>query len=74
MPKLPHLRCATVYAIARATFSFSPSFLQGTNPDFGTQDLFDAIEAGDYPSWTVYIQVMNASTAETFKCEWHYLS
>jgi catalase len=41
--------------------------LAGTNPDFGTQDLFDAIEAKNYPSWTVYIQVMNASTAETFK-------
>jgi catalase len=41
--------------------------LAGTNPDFGTQDLYDAIEAKNYPSWTVYIQVMNASTAETFK-------
>lgn len=29
--------------------------LAGENPDYGTQSLFEAIESGNYPSWTVYI-------------------
>jgi len=41
--------------------------LAGTNPDFGTQDLFEAIEAKEYPSWTVYIQALSPKDAETFK-------
>ncbi|KAF8576416.1 catalase-domain-containing protein [Ramaria rubella] len=41
--------------------------LAGTNPDYLTQDLFDAIERGDYPSWTVYFQVMTPEQAENFK-------
>ncbi|KAF9458977.1 catalase-like domain-containing protein [Collybia nuda] len=39
----------------------------GENPDFGVTDLYDAIAAGDYPSWTVYFQVMTPSEAEKFK-------
>ncbi|KAG2074397.1 catalase-domain-containing protein [Suillus decipiens] len=39
----------------------------GENPDFGVQDLFDAIEAGDYPSWTVYWQIMTPEQAENFQ-------
>ena len=31
------------------------------------RDLFGAIEAGDYPSWTVYIQVMTQEEAEDFR-------
>lgn len=42
--------------------------LAGTDPDFGTRDLFEAIERGDYPSWTVYIQAMAPKDAENFKC------
>ncbi|KAH7923317.1 catalase-domain-containing protein [Leucogyrophana mollusca] len=46
----------------------SESIVQaGVNADFGVQDLFDAIEAGDYPSWTIYFQVMEPKDAETFK-------
>lgn len=41
--------------------------MAGVNPDFATQDLFDSIAAGNYPSWTIYIQAMNASMAEKFK-------
>ncbi|KAG2138415.1 catalase-like domain-containing protein [Suillus bovinus] len=41
--------------------------LAGVNPDFGTQDLYDAIAAGDYPSWTVYWQTMTAEQAENYK-------
>jgi catalase len=29
--------------------------LAGENPDYGIQKLFEAIESGNYPSWTVYI-------------------
>lgn len=42
--------------------------LGGQNPDFGVTDLYDAIAAGDYPSWTIYFQVMTPSDAEKFKC------
>ena len=29
--------------------------LAGENPDYGIESLFNAIESGNYPSWTVYI-------------------
>lgn len=29
--------------------------LAGENPDYGIEKLFNAIDSGDYPSWTVYI-------------------
>ncbi|PCD21357.1 hypothetical protein AU210_016323 [Fusarium oxysporum f. sp. radicis-cucumerinum] len=32
--------------------------LAGAEPDYHVKDLFKAIEKGDYPSWGVYIQVM----------------
>lgn len=31
------------------------SELAGSNPDYGTQSLFEAIENKQYPSWTAYI-------------------
>ncbi|KAH6896985.1 peroxisomal catalase [Thelonectria olida] len=37
------------------------------NPDFATQDLFEAIERGEYPSWTVYVQVLTPEQAEKFR-------
>jgi len=37
------------------------------NPDWNTQDLFDAISKGDYPSWTVYVQVLSPEQAEKFR-------
>jgi catalase len=33
--------------------------LAGTDPDYAQRDLFDAIEAGNYPRWSVEIQVMD---------------
>jgi catalase len=42
--------------------------LAGTNPDYLTQDLFEAIESGNYPSWTVSFQILNATQAENYKC------
>jgi catalase len=41
--------------------------LASSNPDHATQDLFEAIERKEYPSWTVYAQVMTAKQAEQFK-------
>jgi len=45
--------------------------LAGSDPDFGTRDLYDAIESGketgEFPCWTVKIQAMDPSTAEKFK-------
>lgn len=33
--------------------------MQGTDPDYAIQDLYNAIAEGDPPSWTVYVQVDN---------------
>ncbi|XP_006456321.1 catalase [Agaricus bisporus var. bisporus H97] len=41
--------------------------LSGENPDYGTQQMFEAIEAGNFPSWTVYIQTMTPAQAEQFR-------
>lgn len=38
--------------------------LAGTNPEYKTQDLFDAIAGGDYPSWNLYVQVMTQADAD----------
>ncbi|KAM5489847.1 catalase A [Microsporum audouinii] len=40
--------------------------MAGQNPDFLIQDMFDAIERKDYPSWTVFVQVMDPSQAENY--------
>ncbi|RPA80222.1 catalase [Ascobolus immersus RN42] len=41
--------------------------LAGTNPDHHTQDLFESIESGNFPSWKMYIQTMTPAQAESFK-------
>lgn len=41
--------------------------LAGSNPDHATEDLFNAIEKGDYPSWTVSVQIMTKEQAEEYK-------
>ncbi|EAU86801.2 heat-induced catalase [Coprinopsis cinerea okayama7 len=41
--------------------------LAGENPDYGTQTLFEAIENGNHPSWTVYVQTMTPEQAESFR-------
>lgn len=43
------------------------SYPVGNNPDWLTQDLFDTIESGDFPSWALYAQVLTPKQAETFK-------
>ncbi|KAE8150417.1 catalase-domain-containing protein [Aspergillus avenaceus] len=39
----------------------------GENPDFYIQDLFEAIEKGNYPVWNVYVQVMDPAEAEKYR-------
>ncbi|PWW74710.1 catalase-domain-containing protein [Tuber magnatum] len=40
--------------------------LNGQNPDFHRQDLFDAIESKNYPEWEVGVQIMDESDALRF--------
>lgn len=41
--------------------------LKGKEADHATIDLFEAIEKGDYPSWTVYVQIMTPEQAEEYE-------
>lgn len=41
--------------------------LKGTDPDHATRDLFDAIEAGDYPSWRLEMQIMTPEQAADYR-------
>lgn len=38
-----------------------------TNPDWHTEDLFKAIRRGEFPSWTLYVQVLDPANAEKFR-------
>lgn len=40
--------------------------LAGQDPDYSQRDLFESIENGDYPRWTVSIQVMTEAEAATY--------
>lgn len=39
----------------------------GTNPDFATQDLYDSIQNGTFPGWTMFAQVLSPEAAQSFK-------
>jgi catalase len=41
--------------------------LAGSEPDYHVKDLYNAIEKGDYPTWTMNIQVMDPKEAETYR-------
>ncbi len=41
--------------------------MAGNNADFHRQDLFEAIERGDFPSWNVSVQVMPYSEASDYR-------
>ncbi|KAL4080050.1 catalase-like domain-containing protein [Scleroderma yunnanense] len=41
--------------------------LSGEQPDYGIRSLFETIEAGQLPSWTVYVQTMTPAQAEDFR-------
>lgn len=43
--------------------------MAGKNPDYAVQDLHDAIERGDYPSWSAYVQIMPPEDAATYKVD-----
>jgi len=38
--------------------------LSGENPDYSIQDLYNAIANGNFPSWSLYIQIMTVQEAE----------
>ena len=40
--------------------------MAGENPDYATQDLFEAIERQDYPKWRVSVQIMTEAEAQTY--------
>ncbi|WP_409294220.1 catalase KatA [Peribacillus sp. SCS-26] len=41
--------------------------IAGENPDYHTEDLFNAIEAGDFPAWKLYVQIMPLQDADTYR-------
>lgn len=41
--------------------------MEGTEPDYATRDLYNAISTGNFPSWSLYIQVMTYEEAERFR-------
>ncbi|MDL1913587.1 MAG: catalase [Bergeyella sp.] len=41
--------------------------MAGENPDFAQEDLVEAIEKGNLPKWTMYIQVMTEGQAKKFR-------
>jgi catalase len=41
--------------------------LAGEEPDLHRKDLFEAIRDGDFPSWTLYMQIMPFEEAKTYR-------
>ncbi|KAG0282019.1 hypothetical protein BGZ96_000911, partial [Linnemannia gamsii] len=41
--------------------------LASSDPDYATADLFNAIAKGDFPSWSVHVQVMTTKEAATYR-------
>ncbi|HMP05252.1 MAG TPA: catalase [Lacipirellulaceae bacterium] len=41
--------------------------IAGTDADYHRRDLFDAIKRGDYPSWTLHMQIMPFDEAATYR-------
>ncbi|CAM6105867.1 unnamed protein product [Calypogeia fissa] len=41
--------------------------IAGVNPDYSTEDLFQNIQNGNFPSWTFYVQVMPLEDAHNYK-------
>ncbi|KDR70275.1 hypothetical protein GALMADRAFT_255177 [Galerina marginata CBS 339.88] len=41
--------------------------IAGENPEYGIESLFNTIESGKFPSWTVYVQTMTPEQAEKFR-------
>ena len=60
------IHCKTDQGIKNFTHSESVN-MASENPDWNTQDLFDAIQNGEHPSWTCYLQVLSPEQAEKFR-------
>jgi len=41
--------------------------LAGEDPDYATRDLYQAIERGEYPSWSVYAQIMTPEQVRRYR-------
>ena len=41
--------------------------MRGTDPDCATRDLHDAIASGEFPSWTLKVQIMTPEQAESYR-------
>lgn len=41
--------------------------LAGEEPDYHVKDMYNAIERGDYPTWTMMLQVMDPKDAENYR-------
>jgi catalase len=41
--------------------------LAGENPDYHTEDLFNAIDKGDFPAWKLCVQIMPLEDANTYR-------
>ena len=41
--------------------------IAGENGDYHRQDLFEAVRDGDFPSWTLYMQIMPFEEAKTYR-------
>ena len=41
--------------------------MRSEDPDHATRDLYGAIERGDYPSWTVYVQIMTPKQVDDYR-------
>jgi len=41
--------------------------MAGKDPDFHTRDLYDAIQRGDHPSWSLKVQIMPYAEAESYR-------
>ncbi|CAL1265602.1 unnamed protein product [Larinioides sclopetarius] len=62
--------CKFIYKSDQGIRNLSPEAsreLAGTDPDYATRDLYNAIARGDFPSWTFYIQVMTFEQARTWR-------
>jgi catalase len=42
-------------------------YLAGVDGDYHNRDLYEAIACGNYPSWTLYMQIMPFKEAETYR-------
>jgi len=41
--------------------------MAGKNPNHNAEDLYNAIESGNFPTWTIFVQVMSPQQAEAFR-------